>query len=288
MRVIAKLLLNRDRRVREGWWIVAFLALLALQLVPLVLVSARTGREVSIWDQALIIGVATVLVQVMRRKPVLEVTGTPGRGSAGRLGAGLLLGGLLMAVPAGLLWATGAVSLGSGADDPRALGSAVLMMAGVAVAEEMLFRGVLFQRLIAGVGLWPAQVAVGLLFVLTHLGNPGMEGATRLWAGANIFCASLVFGLAFVRTRGLALPIGLHLMANVTQGVLLGFGVSGNAEPSLLVPAFHIEADWLTGGTFGLEASLPGLIAVLVLLAVFIAAGRNGTASAGPGRIGPD
>src|SRR5690606_2445908 len=94
------------------------------------------------------------------------------------------------------------------AASPSALWSAVLLMACVAVAEELLFRGVLFQRLIAGIGLWPAQIVVGMFFVLTHLGNPGMEGAAKIWAGVNIFAASILFGLAYVRTRSLAVPVG--------------------------------------------------------------------------------
>ena len=147
-------------------------------------------------------------------------------------------------------------------------------MAGVAFAEELLFRGVLFQRLIDGVGVWPAQVLIAALFVLTHMGNPGMEGATRFWAGANIFLASILFGLAYVQTRSLALPIGVHFMANVTQGMILGFGVSGSTEPSVFAPRFLVDQAWLTGGVFGLEASLPGLAVVILAVIAFIAFDR--------------
>ena len=52
-----------------------------------------------------------------------------------------------------------------------------------------------------------------------------------------------------------------------TQGILFGFGVSGHDEPSIFQPKFILDADWLTGGAFGLEASLPGLIAITALLA---------------------
>jgi hypothetical protein len=144
-----------------------------------------------------------------------------------------------------------------------------MLMAGVAVAEELLFRDVLFQRLIGGLGIWPAQVIVGVFFVLTHLNNLGMEGATRVRAGVNIFAASILFGLAFGRTQSLALPIGLHFMANITQGLIFGFGVSGTSEPGLLRPVLAPGLDWLTGGAFGLEASLPGLVAVLLAVGIF-------------------
>lgn len=260
---------NRDRRLRNGWWIAAFLALLAALLAPAILVSAHVGREVTILDQTVIIALATLAIQGLRRQSVFEVTGRPDLRWIAQLALGSALGGLLMAAPALALMLGGWVRWEVAAENPSALWTAVLLMAGVAIAEELLFRGVLFQRLIAGIGLWPAQIVIGLFFVLTHLGNPGMEGATRIWAGVNIFAASILFGLAYVRTRSLALPIGLHFMANVTQGIVLGFGVSGAAEPSVLSPIGVTGMDWLTGGVFGLEASLPGLIAVLAFAAAF-------------------
>lgn len=261
--------LDRDGRLRNGWWVAAFLALLAALLAPAILVAARLGRELTIFDQVVIIALATLAIQALRRRSPFEVTGRPDLRWIAHLCLGAVLGGLLMAIPAFALMLGGWVRWEVAAADPSALWSAVLLMAGVAVAEELLFRGVLFQRLIAGIGLWPAQVVVGLFFVLTHLGNPGMDGATRIWAGVNIFAASILFGLAWVRTRSLALPIGLHFMANVTQGIVLGFGVSGAAEPSILNPVRSPAMDWLTGGAFGLEASLPGLIAVLAFAFAF-------------------
>ena len=78
-----------------------------------------------------------------------------------------------------------------------------------------------------------------------------------------------MFGLAFIKTKSLAMPIGLHFMANWVQGTLLGFGVSGNEETSLLKPIFHNAPQWLTGGSFGLEASVPGLICVIASI-IFI------------------
>jgi membrane protease YdiL (CAAX protease family) len=258
--------LGPERRLRNGWWLAAFLGVLAILLFPTIIASAHLGHDVTVLDQTILILLATIAVQAMRRKPLWEVTGRLNFRWALHLVAGAGLGAALMLVPALFLWSGGWVAWRPTGAEVSALMAAVLLMAGVAFAEELLFRGVLFQRLIDGVGVWPAQLIVAAFFVLTHLNNPGMEGATRIWAGVNIFAASLLFGLAYVRAKSLALPIGLHFMANVTQGVILGFGVSGNAEPSLLAPEFSTQNAWLTGGSFGLEASLPGLIAVVGLL----------------------
>lgn len=272
----SRIFLNSRRQLRNGWWIAAFFALLAALLFPAILISARMERPVSIWEQVLLIAVATTAIQALRRKPLTEVTGRPDLRALRGLVVGLGLGFLLMAIPAAVLWFAGAVRFHAGSADLSALLGGVVLMGGVAIAEELLFRGVLFQRLVAGVGVWPAQIAVGLLFVLTHLGNPGMDGEAQLMAGANIFIASLLFGLTFLRGGGLAMPIGLHFMANVTQGLLLGFGVSGNTDPGLLTPEFVSEARWLTGGAFGLEASLPGLVTLAVMVAWFALRRREG------------
>lgn len=264
---IAALFVGPTRRLRNGWWIAAFFALLAFLLVPAILIAARFKRDVTIAEQAAIIVLATLAIQALRRKPMREVFGRIDGRWLTHLAVGGLLGGLLMGAPALVLVATGLVRFAASQASLQVLGSAVLLMAGVALAEELLFRGVLFQRLIDGLGVWLAQILTALLFVLTHLNNPGMEGTTRAWAGCNIFLASILFGLTFVRTRSLAMPIGLHFMANVIQGVILGFGVSGESEPSLLIPIFQDTPSWLTGGAFGLEASLPGLLTLMALLA---------------------
>lgn len=276
MRILAKLFLNREKRLHDAWWVAIFLAVLTAALLPAMLLSIQMQHELSVWEQAGIIVFATLIVQLLRRRPFTEVIGRVNGRAFTNLGVGIALGFLLMATPAVVLWIGGFVQFSLTTLRAEPIIAAVAFMAGVAFAEELLFRGVLFQRLISAVGEWPAQIAVGLLFVLTHLGNPGMEGTAKILAGVNIFLASILFGKAFLRSKGLALPIGLHFMANVTQGVVLGFGVSGNDTASLLVPQFAIDKPWLTGGAFGLEASAPGLIILSIMLACFV---FNATAS---------
>ena len=139
----------------------------------------------------------------------------------------------------------------------------------VAFSEELLFRGYLFQRLCQGIGPWPAQLLVAILFAAVHWSNPGMAGATRAWASLDLVLAGILLGLCYLRTRSLALPIGLHLGWNWAQGVLLGFGVSGMPSAGWWTPVFHGGTAWLTGGRFGLEASLPcALVAAAACLAL--------------------
>lgn len=259
-----KLFVNSERKLRNGWWVAIFFLCLAVVVFPAIVLSSRAHYQLTLVDQALMIGAVTILCQVLLRRPIVEVTGQPDIHWLSLLGSGMAAGALLMVVPALVLTSIGAVHWQFGMFAVAPLLTGVKTMAAGAIAEELLFRGFLFQRLVDGLGAWPAQLAVAGLFLLTHLNNPGMTGATRFWAGTNIFLASILFGLAFLRTRSLAMPIGLHFMTNVTEGPILGFGVSGNGEAGLLTPSFSGAPQWLTGGAFGLEASLPGLICVVV------------------------
>jgi membrane protease YdiL (CAAX protease family) len=140
------------------------------------------------------------------------------------------------------------------------LASAWLYLA-VAFSEELLFRGYLFQRLRQGMGAWPTQVLMALAFAGVHWSNPGLNAATRPWASLDIAIAAILLGLCYLRTGSLAMPIGLHLGWNWAQGALLGFPVSGLHSLGWWRPVAHGHTIWLTGGGFGLEASLPCALA---------------------------
>ena len=259
-------LLNSERQLRNGWWILIFFLVLASLLVPTLVVAQQNSMDVSIGLQAVIIALASWICQLLRRKPLAELLGRFNVRWLKELCLGGLVGSALMFVPSFIMWIFGWVDWQWNPAGLSTLVSMVLLFAGVAVAEELLFRGFIFQRLIAGLGQWPAQLILAGYFLLTHLNNPGMTGDVKVLASVNIFIASLVFGLAFIRTKNLAMPLGLHFMANLMQGVVLGFGVSGTDQSGLLKPIFCGAPEWLTGGQFGLEASVFGLICVVVTL----------------------
>jgi membrane protease YdiL (CAAX protease family) len=91
--------------------------------------------------------------------------------------------------------------------DAYSILSATGLFASVAVAEQFLFRGFVFQRLSASIGKWGAQLIIAGNFLLIHINNPGMTGSIKLLASANIFLATIRFGLAFIRTGSLAMPL---------------------------------------------------------------------------------
>jgi membrane protease YdiL (CAAX protease family) len=153
-----------------------------------------------------------------------------------------------------------------------ALFLAVFLFAGSA-AEEILFRGFGFQTLLANFGIWAAIVPVAVLFGLLHLGNPGAT-----WLGiVNTMGFGAVFGYAFIRSRDLWLPIGLHFGWNLTLP-LFGVNVSG-----LRMDVTGYEMSWTagalwSGGAYGPEASvLTSVVVVLLFLYVWKAPVRRQT-----------
>ncbi len=274
---------NAERRLRNGWWIALFFLLMAAMLVPRIILAQRDGEKVPPLEQGAILAVASLSCQLLRRRPLAEMVGQFNWQWPKLFGLGSLLGAALMLAPALLLRAFGVVEWRMGSMSISLLLPTVALVAGGALIEELMFRGFVFQRVIDGLGEWPAQLILGGLFLLTHADALHVAGGQRFMAGANIFLASVMFGLAFIRTRSLAMPLGLHFAANFVQGSVLGFGVSGRDQPSLAVPVFGSSPDWLTGGAFGLEASAPGLVSVIVSVIILLR-WKPATRSASPAR----
>lgn len=266
--MLRRAFLDEAGRLRGGWWIAIFFAVLTGLLLPLLLLARAHGGTVPLHEQAAVVLAASLICQGLRRAPFAELLGPLDGRWPRQFLVGALGGALLMVAPALGLGAVGAVGWRLDAAGAAGFGTALALLAAAATTEELLFRGFLFQRLIDGLGPWPAQGIIGGLFLLTHSDALRAQGLLGLLAGTNIFLASILFGLAYLRTGSLAMPLGLHVAANAVQGPILGFGVSGGTGARLLVPELGRAPAWLDGGTFGLEASLPGLLCVVGLLAV--------------------
>lgn len=256
--------LNEQRRLRNGWWVAIFFIVLASFLFSLIFLSKQFKFNITILHQVFIITATSIICQLLRKKPLSYLWGIFNIVWLKELFVGVLIGMVLMLSPALFLFAFCGVTWHINTFTSVQILSAIMLFVGVAVAEELLFRGFIFQRIIEGIGNRWAQLIIGGLFLLTHIGNPGMTGSIKVFASLNIFLASFMFGLSFIRTKSLAMPIGIHFMANSIQGVLLGFGVSGLEQASILKPVFNGAPDWLTGGAFGLEASIPGMISIII------------------------
>ena len=121
-----------------------------------------------------------------------------------------------------------------------------------AVAEELLFRGILFRWIEPFGGTWAALIISSALFGASHLQNPN---GSWLAAVGIALEGGLLLGGAYMLTKRLWVPMGIHAAWNVTQGEVYDIPVSGTPVHGFL-EAKLAGPPLLTGNGFGLEASL--------------------------------
>jgi membrane protease YdiL (CAAX protease family) len=180
----------------------------------------------------------------------------PARNAFRYLGLGLLAGFLIFSLVVGAAAAFGVyeiVGYGSTADLVKDLVGKALMPG---FMEELLFRGILFRWIEQFAGSWVALALTAALFGLAHIFNPN---ATWFSSFAIAVEAGVLLGGAYMLTRSLWLPMGLHAAWNLTQGFIFDVPVSGSPENGL-VEARLSGPEILSGGGFGLEASLFALV----------------------------
>ena len=137
----------------------------------------------------------------------------------------------------------------------------------VAVSEEIFFRGILFRMINRRWNLWAALVISALIFGGLHIFN---NNAT-LWSSIAIAIeAGSLLGAAYAYNKNLWLPIGIHWIWNYTQGNILGFPVSGEDNVTSVITPEISGPQWLTGGSFGAEASVISAIIGLLISLWFI------------------
>lgn len=190
------------------------------------------------------------------------------------LGVGLVIGAAMFAAVMGIM-------AGFDLYEIRSVGVApVWTAAGRAVQsgviEEIMIRAILLRLVWRAFGPWIAFAISAALFGFGHIANPN---ATVFAAICIALEAGIMLGAFYALTGRVWLSIGVHAAWNFTQGYLFGAAVSGGdfgpaIASSTARPGFP---EWLTGGAFGPEASLPGLVVCTTVgLAVLALAWRAG------------
>ena len=162
-----------------------------------------------------------------------------------------------------ILWAMGVYHpAGGGTANGFASGLGLALLAGV--AEETMFRGILFRLSTKVLGTWGALLITSALFGAAHAANPGATVGSSL---AIAIEAGVLLGSAYAATQRLWVPIGLHIGWNFTEGPIFGMAVSGNSMSAGLIRGSLSGPRILTGGAFGPEFSI---VAVMVCSAAAV------------------
>ena len=188
-------------------------------------------------------------------------------------GIGWLLSFAIVAGTVLLMWILGYYSVedrGAG----KVLVDAFFLFGVGAFLQVLIFRLILFRLVEEFVGTWIALVLVAAIFAVAHLTN---DNGT-LWGTVALATTDVLFAAPFILTRRLWMPWGLHWCWNFTQDGVFGMPNSGVTElPSWITPMVD-GPTWITGGSFGIEASLLVVVASfaigVLLLKMAVARGQ--------------
>jgi membrane protease YdiL (CAAX protease family) len=198
----------------------------------------------------------------------------PAAGALKGLGIGLLTGFLLFCALAGVAALFGVYRIVGPGDTRELVKDLIGMTILAAFMEELLFRGILFRWIEEFAGSWGALAITSALFGLAHLFNANATWGSSL---AIMVEAGVLLGGAYMLARNLWLPMGLHAAWNFTEGFVFDVPVSGN-DVHGLVQAKIAGPVLLSGGGFGLEASIIGVVLSIPLgAAMIVLARRRGT-----------
>ncbi len=239
--------------------IIAIVAVVAGYVLVMALglwLARRYGLGGRAWFAALrdVLVAATVsliycgYVRLLERRAVTELAPGP---AAREFALGAAVGFGLLTATIASLWILGYYHVeGIG----RLPSAALLTSMGLLPAffEEILMRGIVFRITEESLGTWLALLISGLLFGDLHLLNPGATWAAAIFIAVE---AGILLAAAYIVTRRLWVPIGMHAAWNVTLGGIFGVPVSGLQVDGMLKGALS-GPELLSGGAFGPEASV--------------------------------
>lgn len=299
---------NDAGRLRSGWRLLIFTGIYivvvsifgALFGVVLSLIPEHVSRPflASLWGwviQALILFVTAVLVGwgcnlLLEGLPLRALGWALHRGWLRDLVVGSLIGAASLLLATAVSLAVGgyrfsfaAVALFPMVAKTLLLSFIVFLIAGA--AEEVLFRGYPLQTMARARLPWIGIVLTCVFFGAVHLNNPNVPEGFELFSTPslrfinklinipflNTALAGVWLAVAYLRTRSLWFPLGVHWSWNWMMGAVLGLPVSGIKEltPQPLMHAADQGPAWLTGGSYGIEGGAACTL-VLIVSTIFI------------------
>jgi membrane protease YdiL (CAAX protease family) len=282
--IIRTIFLNDVGRLRSGWRLVLFGLLFYVSIIVLgaivwgvysLVINFVPQLRPRTYLQDLVFRVVTLVAALgagylcsrwLEGLPWRSLGASPHRGWFKHLLFGSLIGLASLALATAIATIAGGLSFTISGTDTALLvgrtlfGSAVIFIV-AAFAEEALFRGYPVQTLTRA---HLASLAIGinfLFFAAAHFNNPN-------WVPLGAFntgLAGIWLTVAYLRTRSLWFPLGVHWAWNWSLGSLFGLPVSGlTFSPHPLMRGTDLGPAWLTGGSYGIEGGAACTVALLV------------------------
>jgi len=297
MQFILKIFWNKgEARVRAGWRLLIQLALLIGLTVPFAMIDSLFNDSLPestiaygdtilfpIWILlASLISVWLVGRFLDRRSFAdfglrLSASWWVDLGFGVVLAACMIAGIFLLELAAGWVTVTGTCSANLyGWTFPAAIILALVTFILMAASEELTARGYQIKNLAEGLNLrwlgpkWALVLAILLTSVLFGLGHAVNPEATAM-SVFGLLLGGIFYGMTYVLTGELALPIGFHIAWNFFENSVFGFPVSGEQFGVSFISIQQNGLEFWTGGAFGPEAGLFGIGAHLVSILAVVA-----------------
>jgi membrane protease YdiL (CAAX protease family) len=215
------------------------------------------------------------LLLVKSDRPILRTLGTEPRGNTVKMALlGLLIGLGLNALCVGIAVLHGDIQLSFTAFPVLKLLLVFLSVFAQSGGEELLCRGVLYQRLRKAYrNPWVAILVNPIVFVLVHILIPGIT----IWAVLSIYLVGVAFGLMVYYLDSLWMAMAAHAAWNFTQNFIFGLPNSGTVYDFAI-----FKLDSATARTslfynveFGVESSVTAVLMFAAVTAILVCLGKK-------------
>jgi len=278
-----KIFFNDVGRLRSGWRVLLFVAVLAAALfllatilrvayallhnigpsIPYADVLADLIFRFTLLGAAL--GAGYLCARVLEGLPWRSLGLTLHQGWFRDLLAGFVIGFASLALAVVIAGAGGGLwfsFVGATIAALRSLAGSLVILFVAALAEEALFRGYVLQTFSRAHLAWLGLFLTSVPFGLGHLSNPNVVPGVTF---ANTALAGIWLGVAYLRTRSLWFPLGAHWSWNWALGWFFGLPISGlNLISHPLLKGSDVGPKWLTGGSYGIEGGVACTVALVV------------------------
>jgi len=282
---LRQVFINQYGRLRSGWRLVIFVAfvialsfLLGTGIRIIFAIGSAVGLRLPyagflsdiVFRVTLLItalGAGYLCARLLEKLPWRSLGLTFHQGWIRDLTIGTLVGVGSLALAVGIATAARGLSFTSLSTHElggvgRSLLASVLLLVPAALAEEAMFRGYPLQTLSRAKLAWVGVLLTSVPFGAVHLWNPNVVPGVTF---ANTVLAGVWLAVAYLRTRSLWLPLGVHWSWNWALGWLFGLPISGiDLISHPLLKGNDQGPAWVTGGSYGIEGGVAGTIALIV------------------------
>lgn len=234
-----------------------FVVVIGQQIASKLLALTPLDKDVRSLLKGLFVSTACILSYIFffKKYDKRDITEFAAKGFLSNVMIGIAIGFVLQALTILVIYLNGNYSV-IAVNPIRLILIPFALMFTVAIIEEVLVRGIVFRIIEEKLGSYISLLISSLIFGGLHLINPHSGFLSLLC----ITMAGLLFGVAFMYSRNLWLPIAIHFAWNFTQSGIFGAITSGNEKTNSLLEAKIQGPELITGGAFGPEGSIQAVI----------------------------